>query len=79
MQRRQHMLSVHLPEESTFVDADPARLQQIFSNLLGNADGFGIGLAVVRRLVAAHGGSVTVKSDGAGCGSECTVTLPRAG
>jgi len=37
----------------------------------------GIGLAVVRRLVELHRGTVTVSSDGAGCGSEFAVLLPR--
>jgi len=37
----------------------------------------GIGLAVVRRLVELHGGTVTASSDGAGCGSEFAVVLPR--
>jgi PAS domain S-box-containing protein len=38
--------------------------------------GLGIGLSVVRTLVALHAGSVTVRSDGPGCGSEFTVRLP---
>lgn len=39
--------------------------------------GLGIGLAVVRRLVELHGGSIAVRSDGLGQGSTFTVMLPR--
>jgi diguanylate cyclase (GGDEF)-like protein len=41
--------------------------------------GLGIGLAVVRDLVQAHGGSVVAHSAGRGCGSEFIVRLPLGG
>ncbi len=41
--------------------------------------GLGVGLSLSKRLAALHGGTITVKSDGAGKGSEFTVRLPLAG
>jgi signal transduction histidine kinase/CheY-like chemotaxis protein len=38
--------------------------------------GLGIGLTLVRSLVAMHGGTITAHSDGPGRGSEFTVSLP---
>jgi Histidine kinase-, DNA gyrase B-, and HSP90-like ATPase len=38
--------------------------------------GSGVGLTLVRNLVALHGGTVDVRSDGEGSGSEFTVCLP---
>jgi CheY-like chemotaxis protein len=38
--------------------------------------GLGLGLAIVRKLVVLHGGSVRAHSDGDGRGSTFTVTLP---
>lgn len=43
-----------------------------------NRSGLGIGLAVVRELVEAHGGSVAATSAGKDLGSAFVVTLPRA-
>lgn len=58
----------------------PTDLPNVFTRLWrGTADasesGSGIGLAVVRELVTAHGGTVTVMSDGVS-GSTFTVCLP---
>jgi CheY-like chemotaxis protein len=124
-------VTVSTPPEPVFVSADPARLQQVFNNLLTNAvkyspeggeirfsaeidggavmircrdqgmgmapekipeifepftqldtplhrenAGLGIGLALVKRLVEMHGGSVSAVSEGEGNGTEFRVTLP---
>ncbi len=126
-----HELATTLPPEPMWLEGDPARLTQVFGNLLANASrytdsggridvtarvegsravvsvsdtgigipveqleaifepfvqvdqsierrygGLGIGLSLVRRLVALHGGSVRAQSAGAGQGSTFTVRLP---
>lgn len=40
--------------------------------------GLGIGLALVQEIVTRHGGRVDVRSDGPGCGSTFTVSLPSS-
>lgn len=37
---------------------------------------FELGLAIVRAIVTAHGGTIAVHSQGEGCGSEFVVRLP---
>jgi PAS domain S-box-containing protein len=60
---------------------DLHRVFEIFTQLerpAGSPGGLGIGLSIVRQLVAMHGGSVSAHSAGPGQGSEFTVVLPLA-
>jgi signal transduction histidine kinase len=126
---RHHDFVVALPEQPVIVQADAARLEQVFANLLSNAAkytdprgritlslavdqnfanitvadtgrgidpaaitaiftlfaraasdvrGFGVGLAVTRRLVELHGGTIQARSDGVGRGAQFRVSLPLA-
>lgn len=56
----------------------PDHLPHVFDLFHKNGDGagLGIGLAVVKGLTEMHGGSVEVRSDGVGHGSEFVVMLP---
>jgi PAS domain S-box-containing protein len=69
--------------EDTGVGISPETLPRIFdlftqAEVAGDRGGLGIGLSVVKDLVALHGGTVQVRSDGLGKGSEFTVRLPLA-
>jgi signal transduction histidine kinase/ActR/RegA family two-component response regulator len=128
---RRHTLTVRLPAEPIYLQADSVRLSQVFSNLLNNAarysepgrhislgaevagtivrvriddqgigiapgtlrsifgmftqgdsaserslSGLGVGLALAKRLIELHGGTIEAESDGIGKGSSFVVTLP---
>jgi signal transduction histidine kinase len=69
----------------TGIGIDPAGLLRIFDRLW-QADpsappareGLGLGLAIVRRLVELHGGTIQAESAGPGTGTKMTVALPLA-
>jgi len=67
------------------IGISPAMLPHIFERFRqGDAGptreygGLGLGLAIVRHLVEAHGGAVRAESAGLGHGSTFTILLPAA-
>lgn len=65
------------------IGIDPAMLPQVFEMFVQEGQaldrslgGLGLGLSIVRNVMALHGGSATVTSDGRGRGSEFTLRLP---
>ncbi len=62
------------------VGIDPAYHEKIFGlfdKLDQSTPGYGTGLALVRRIIAVHGGHIWVESQGAGKGSTFFFTLPE--
>ncbi|WP_420993051.1 hybrid sensor histidine kinase/response regulator [Cupriavidus sp. 30B13] len=63
------------------IGIEPAYLPNVldmFSQFAGDAhgSGLGVGLAIVKRMVELHGGTVTVHSEGKGLGTEVRARLP---
>jgi len=52
------------------------RFRQVDSSTTRAHGGLGLGLAIVRHLIEAHGGSVEARSEGHGKGAAFTLTLP---
>ena len=74
---------VEICVRDTGAGIDPVFLPHMFERFRqapgqpgGHAGGLGLGLAIVRDLVNAHGGSVYANSDGPGRGATFTVRLP---
>ncbi len=76
-------VSVRIRDDGIGMDPDflPklfTRFSQAQAAIERSHGGLGIGLALVRRLVEMHGGTITGRSDGQGLGSEFAVWLPVA-
>jgi len=76
IEARSHALTVDVPEESIWVDADPIRLAQIFTNLLTNAAKYTDPHGRIRLSVRMEGelATISVRDNGVGIGPEL---LPR--
>ena len=77
--------AVVLRVRDTGVGIEPSLLPDLFDTLVQGArgadrapGGLGIGLSLVRSLTELHGGTVAVRSDGLGRGSEFSIRLPTA-
>jgi signal transduction histidine kinase/ActR/RegA family two-component response regulator len=74
-------LEIHVRDNGIGIPAELLpRIFDLFTQLDRRSDqsasGLGIGLALVRRLVEMHGGSIRALSAGAGAGSEFVIHLP---
>jgi signal transduction histidine kinase len=79
--REDHVAAIRVRDNGIGIPADMlARVFDLFIQVTrqgeGGAEGLGLGLALVRRLVELHGGIVAAASEGPGKGSEFQVRLP---
>ncbi|RFU44493.1 response regulator [Paraburkholderia sp. DHOC27] len=79
---RQHgVVTVRVKDDGIGIDqAAQPHVFELFAQSVRNKGraegGLGIGLAVARRMVELHGGSISLHSDGPGTGTEVTLKLP---
>jgi signal transduction histidine kinase len=66
--RRGHRLTVNLPDDPVWLDADPGRLEQVFSNLLMNAAKYSHGHGEITLTVEPQLEYVSVRVSDAGIG-----------
>jgi signal transduction histidine kinase len=81
--RREASAVVQVRDDGIGIPADQmGKIFELFTRVEHGPErpqsGLGIGLALVRRLVEMHGGTVTAHSEGAGSGSEFVIRLPLA-
>jgi PAS domain S-box-containing protein len=79
--REHHVAAIRVRDNGIGIPADMlGRVFDLFIQVTrqgeGGAEGLGLGLALVRRLVELHGGIVAAASEGLGKGSEFQVRLP---
>src|SRR5262249_20629650 len=73
---RKHTLTLELPSQPVYLQADPVRLAQVFSNLLNNAAKYTGPGGEVKLAAAVQGTTVRVRIDDRGIGISAE-TLPR--
>jgi signal transduction histidine kinase len=81
-ERRDDEVVVHVEDRGIGIEADMLPLVfELFSqerqSLARSRGGLGLGLAIVRNLVAMHGGAASAHSEGRGKGSRFSVSVPR--
>jgi diguanylate cyclase (GGDEF)-like protein len=75
MDARHQMLKLHAPGIALYVDGDPFRLTQVFTNLLGNASKFSLTTGVINLSLSAVDGWAQVEVSDSGAGI-CAEALP---
>jgi PAS domain S-box-containing protein len=77
---QEHEIVISVRDSGHGIAAD--QLERIFEKFARGPEqtqgGLGIGLALARRLVQMHGGTIAAHSEGIGCGSEFVIRLPLA-
>jgi signal transduction histidine kinase len=81
--RNEHPEWIAVEVTDSGIGIDPDYLPKIFNafeqtagSITRQYGGVGLGLAITKAIVEAHGGTITASSDGAGKGAAFTVRLP---